>query len=214
MYKGHRDQRWGHISYSQHGDDFMILNICELLKIEKPNWLDIGAHHPVNISNTALLYDRGFRGVNVEANPKLIEAFKVMRPEDVNICTGVGIEEGTFPFYCWDEWSGRNTFSKKESYNFDFKEIQYLPMTTINKIVDNFCNKVWPKILLMDIEGLDYDVLLNAEFNQKGPDIICVEARRQDSVKFTSMMWDKGYLYYSRMGENMFFVDYNYRHLL
>src|SRR5690606_9910227 len=74
-YSGHPDQHYGHITYSQHGEDLLILNLFDQLQIKNPSYLDLGAHHPTDISNTKLLYDRGSRGVNIEANRHLIEAF-------------------------------------------------------------------------------------------------------------------------------------------
>jgi hypothetical protein len=82
IYGGHRDQKWGPTSYAQHGDDFQILNLFNLLGIDRPTYIDLGAHHPETISNTKLLYDRGSRGINVEANPNLFKAFESQRLGD------------------------------------------------------------------------------------------------------------------------------------
>ncbi len=104
-YEGHPDQAFGHISYSQHGEDLFLLNIFRLIGIETPSYLDLGAHHPWHISNTALMYHRGSRGVNVEANPILFEAFLTERPLDKNVNMGVvssGVESQKF--YIWFEY--------------------------------------------------------------------------------------------------------------
>lgn len=71
--------------------------------IKKPSYIDIGAHHPYEISNTAIFYMNGCRGVNVEANPNLIDEFYKERPDDINICCGVGNHPGKMPFYMIDE---------------------------------------------------------------------------------------------------------------
>ena len=91
----------------------MIINIFNNLGIEKFTYLDIGAHHPYNISNTALLYKYGYHGINVEANPNLIEAFFRERPLDKNVNVGIGTKSGEMPFYMIDGFSGRNSFDKK-----------------------------------------------------------------------------------------------------
>ncbi len=85
----HPHQWYGGRTYAQHGDDLAIINLFNCLRIQQPSWLDIGAHHPFHLSNTALLYQRGSRGINVEANPALMEAFKLHRPEDKNVCVAV-----------------------------------------------------------------------------------------------------------------------------
>src|SRR5437763_16778861 len=68
---GHPDQGFGGRTYAQFGEDLIFLNIFALLGINTPSYIDVGAHHPVNISNTALLYERGCRGIKIDANPDL-----------------------------------------------------------------------------------------------------------------------------------------------
>ncbi len=210
-FTGHRNQRWGCTSYAQHFDDGMILNLFDLMEIERPSYLDIGAHHPVVISNTKLLYDRGSRGVNVEANPALIAAFQTQRPEDKNVCAGVGPVPGQATFYMYSDSSGRNTFcsqeveSQKDLLTVQ-KEIQ-LQIVTLDSIVDQHCNGNYPPLLSIDIEGLDFDVLSTANFSDgKGPFVIVVETRRPDTARMAAMLDRKGFFLYCRMGENLFFV--------
>ena len=214
-YNGHPDQQFGHISFAQHGDDFMILNLFRLLGVEKPNYLDLGAHHPMTISNTCLLYKLGARGVNVEANPSLYDFFRAARPDDVNVNIGVGPEEQVeATFYKYSETSGRNTFSPKEVAAFtemEVREMIKLPVKTINQIVIDHCSGRFPKFLSCDIEGYDYLVLKSADFEKHGkPMVICVETRKAEGTKMKSMLDEKGFFCYCRMGENLFFVDKDY----
>src|SRR5438552_1880892 len=118
IFSGHADQSFGHLTYSQNGEDLIIANIFHILQKSRPTYLDIGAHHPINISNTALLYARGSRGVNVEANPNLIDIFRELRPDDITLNLGVGPQRSKRQFYCIDKWSGRNTFNKQIAEEF------------------------------------------------------------------------------------------------
>lgn len=205
---GHPDQKFGHVSYAQHGDDLMILNIFHLLGIKNPSYLDLGAHHPENISNTKLLYEMGSRGVNVEANPYLIRLFNVDRKEDQNVNLGVGVEPGDMEFYMYSDFSGRNTFSKEEteSYGGRVQKKIVLPVKTINQIVDIYCDGKFPDLLSCDIEGLDFEVLSRADFSKSSPKVIVVETRRDETDAMISMIENKGYLVLCRMGENLFFI--------
>lgn len=216
--KGHPDQQFGSVTYAQHGDDLMILNLFQLIGIEpskspwRPNWLDLGAHDPFVISNTALLYSRGFRGVNVEANPELIKRFQVHRPEDLNINVGVGVLSGTAHFYKYSDTSGRNTFSIDEVRSLEgrmtVRETVVLPVKTLQTIVHEHCGGLYPDLLSCDIEGLDYDVLsqLPKCGDLNSPKIVVVETRRHDTERMGRMMRGKGYVPHCRMGENLFFV--------
>lgn len=207
-FKGHPDQHYGHVSYSQHGEDLMILNVFTLLGIFQGNYLDLGAHHPTNISNTKLLYDLGWSGVNVEANPHLIDRFHVERPMDRNLNIGVGPKAGIMPFYMYDNFSGLNSLVKSEVKKHiaapDKIDVQVL---TVNEIIDKFCDGVWPQLLCMDLEGLDYSVLESAILHTLNrPRVICVESRKGDT-KMQDLLWNKGYQSLCRMGENLIFIQ-------
>ncbi len=214
-YGGHKDQRWGHVTYAQHGDDLMLVNLFEMLGIAKPSYLDVGAHDPTALSNTRLLYERGSRGVNVEANPGLVGAFRTERPDDVIVSVGIGPEPGVFPFYMYTDTCGLNTFCRREveklKHSMEPRGIKTLPVVTLDHTVAEFCNGKYPQLLLLDIEGFDYDVLSGAEFHgvrqaSRSPVVICVETRPSDTARMRDMLNGKGYALYCRMGENLFFV--------
>lgn len=209
-YQGHPDQHFGHITYSQHGEDLMICNIFQLLGIDKPSYLDLGAHHPMRISNTHLLYLRGSRGVNVETNPNLMAQFFIDRPEDKNVCIGVSPDGGDLPFYMWDSESGRNTFSFDEVRNVEASHAMKITKTvtlatvTLDWIVDNHCDGIWPDFLSCDLEGVDYQVLAATDF-LNGPKVVCVESRIGNDDIY-GLMASHGYRIHVRMGENLIFV--------
>jgi FkbM family methyltransferase len=183
-YKGHPDQPFGHITYAQFGEDILLLNLFTKLGIERPSFLDIGAHHPLNCSNTALLYSRGSRGVCVEANPNLVGAFSEKRPEDLILNIGCGPQKGILDFFMIDHSSGRNTFDRataeafiKANPNFSIREIRKIPILTLDEIVSGHCCGRWPEFLSLDVEGLDLAVLKASKLtSSNGPRIICVEA--------------------------------------
>lgn len=211
-YSGHPDQYFGHLTFSQHGEDVLIANLFKLIGIEKPTFLDLGAHHPVNISNTYLLYNRGSRGINIEANPNMIALFSFYRPEDITVNCGVTpfSSNSTLTYYMYDDTSGRNTFSIKEAAtvkNFDTSKNIPVLMKNINDIVEEYCNGSWPDFLSTDLEGMDFDILMAANFTQTKPKIICSEVRRGEFAAFNSLMTHEGYFCHSRMGENLIFVQ-------
>lgn len=57
--------------YSQCGEDKIVDLLFKKLSITNPSWLDIGAGDPSVLSNTAMFYEMGLRGVNIEPNPVL-----------------------------------------------------------------------------------------------------------------------------------------------
>jgi FkbM family methyltransferase len=207
-YEGHRDQRFGCESYSQHGEDIFLLNLFDLLEMPNFKWLDIGAHHPTDISNTALMYKRGNRGTNIEANPALIQRFLDERPEDNNLCFGVAKEDGEKIFYKVDETSGLNSFCSGE-----LSRIGVPPVSTttikcigINNVIDYYLSSQWPELLLVDAEGMDYEILNAASFDTNMPEVICAEVRPFDRDGFNMMLYDKGYFCLTRITANLIYV--------
>lgn len=204
------DAQYGRNTYAQHGDDVALLNLFTLLGFDRFSYLDIGAHHPWTISNTALLYEFGNRGMNVEANPNLVSLFVRDRPEDRNLCIGIYPDNSVseMPFYMVDNWSGRNSFDKNEieSCGLKVEGTILVPVITINELIAKYWAGNWPDLLLTDIEGLDYEVIKSAEFNGRGPIAICSEVRKNMGNNMQMMMLYKGYRLYLRCGENQIYV--------
>lgn len=208
-YEGHLHQKFGHISYSQHGEDFMFMNLAMLMKLDKPSYLDLGAYHPTSISNTALLYKNGSRGVNVEANPLLMDEFFKQRLEDKNVCVGVGPVSGFQSFYIENDFSVLNSFKKDsfENHNTAFTKTRLLKVMTLNEIVQEYCKNQFPDFLMLDIEDMDFEVLESADFYQSRPKIVCAEIKASESIQTINLMHSKRFAFVCRMVSNMIFVD-------
>ena len=162
--------------YSQHGEEYAIYYAFKHIGYFRdgrlPSYIDVGAHHPFELSNTAFLYQMGCHGINIEANPELIENFKVWRPKDINLCVGIGAEEGEFPFYVSDLY-GLNTFKKDNlTYNenlverdtgtrgdFPVKKVINLPVKKLQNVIDEYADGKWPDFMSIDIEGMEYESL-------------------------------------------------------
>jgi len=215
--KPHPDQAFGNMSYAQHGEDLIFLNIFSLLGVHTPKYIDVGAYHPLNISNTALLYQRGCRGINIEANPNLITAFLEQRPEDVNLNVGIAPCPGELDFYCIDEWSGRNTFDKRTAEDFvrlhpefRIREVKQIAAITLDEVIERYNGGRFPDLLTVDVEGFDYAVLAGATFDRSKPTVICAEAvsgaDRDEAERLINLLSERGYRPYFRTLGNIIFV--------
>lgn len=214
---GSEDQLYGCITFSQSADDIISICILEMIGVDKPSYLDIGAHHPIKISNTALMYQRGSRGVNIEANPALIEPFYKYRPEDINLNVGVSDQSGRMTFYRFDEQSGLNTFNPErrryveEELGIPLKDQIVVEVTTVSDIVDKHCGGVFPDFLSLDVEGLDFRILNSIPYEKYGPKLINVEANHaEDVTNIVSLLTRKGYRPHFRMRGNLFFLKAEY----
>lgn len=216
-------------SYSEHGEDRIIYNaFCHIGFFRDgklPSYIDIGAHHPYNISNTALLYRSGCRGVNIEADPELFKLFEAERPDDVSLCFGIGPKEGEAPFY-FMEASGLNTF-KKENIAYNewrvekdtgkkvkeiIRDIKNIRIRTLPDVIEEYCGGRWPDFMSIDIEGMEYESLSICDLSD-GPKIIAVEVNF-DGDLFVKMLDEKGYFPYLWYRENILFVRKDLEHLV
>jgi FkbM family methyltransferase len=197
------------ISNAQYGEDIMTFFMFDALRIEKPSYIDVGAHHPYELSNTWMFYFCGSRGINIEANPDLIFDFNRERPEDINICAGIGATEGILPFYMYTT-SALNTFSERVVERLGrrgfcpLKKID-LPVVTLQSVVDKYAGGKWPDYMSIDIEGLEYDVLASVDLKD-GPIAITAEIDKVDLRLMKDMMASKGYTPYHRTRGNITYV--------
>ena len=198
----------GATTHADHGEDIILKVMLDTLGMERPSWLDIGAHHPFHINNTAALYAAGGRGINIEANPALIKAFKTHRKHDINLCCAVGPER---------QASRRLYLSKNDGLSSLRKELVDDPdgvidvqTWTIPDILAAHHNGKWPDLLTIDIEGEDLAVIeacLPASGDR--PIVVCVEYMR--GVEKTSSAWrmlmpTRGYSLAFRTRSNMIWV--------
>jgi FkbM family methyltransferase len=149
-----------HKSYSQCGEDLIVKYIFDVIGISNPSYLDIGAHHPFSLSNTALFYKMGSRGVNVEPDPVLFLEIAHNRKRDINLNIGVAEKEGILDFYIIDN-PVLNTFSKKEADEYcqkgEYKILKTLKVKVISpqQLIADYCNNEFPQFLSIDAEGID-----------------------------------------------------------
>ena len=204
-------------SYSQCGEDLLIQYIFNLRGINKPTYIDIGANDPFFLNNTAVFYEKGCRGINIEANPKLAVNFNKYRSQDINLNIGIGNEEGELDFYIMKD-NTLSTFSKNEcdymvSQKKELEGVSKIKLTTIPAILEKYSNNQFPDFMSIDVEGMDFQILQSINFEKSSPKIICVEAaeyspigagaRRVELIEF---LVSKGYYEYANTNLNAIMV--------
>lgn len=166
-------------SYAQYGEDSIILSMIDLHKIENPKYMDIGAHHPFILSNTALFYKMGWTGINIEPDPYLFKEFLKERKNDQNLNIGIHENEGELIFYQFEK-SEFNTFSESAADQIEKHGINkigeiLIKVDTYNHVVEKYLAGIAPNILFCDAEGLDDVIIKSIDYKRFSPRIICVE---------------------------------------
>jgi len=108
--------RLGAPSWSQEGEDRLLAR--HFGGQRGGFYVDFGAHHPFRFSNTRLLWRRGWSGINIDAMPGSMAAFRRARPRNINLEIGIAQNPGSARFYIFSD-NALNTFDAElaESYN-------------------------------------------------------------------------------------------------
>jgi len=211
---------YGKSSYSQCGEDLIINHIFKQIGIENPSYIDIGAHHPFYLNNTAFFYLKGSKGINIEPDPNLFNEFVNYRKSDINLNIGIGIKSETADFYIMNE-STLNTFIKEEAEKaikehalYSIKEVKKISIKPLNDILEKFWEGKFPDFISLDVEGLDEQIISSLNYDIERPKIICVETisfsytgKGVKNKKIIEFLKSKDYLLYADTNINSIFVD-------
>lgn len=211
------------LSYSQSGEDSIISYIFTALQkpLQEVTYLDLGANHAKELSNTYFLYLNSARGVLVEANPALIPELKLIRGEDTVVNRCIATEDGIskeFFVFNGDGLSTSNFDSAKEMEKINpyvkIDETIVVPSITISTLLDQYFTKA-PDLINLDIEGVELEILQQFDFEKYRPLIFVVETipykptivyeeKRKDILEFFA---NKNYVEYAFTGINSLFVN-------
>jgi FkbM family methyltransferase len=186
-------QRWFDVYarkfYSQEGEDMLLERFLE--DRHSGFYVDVGAHHPKRFSNTYRLYQRGWRGLNIDACPGSMTLFQRDRPKDINIEAAVSSTRQELTYYIFNE-PALNTFRRDlamERVGALYSIVKEVDIITVPlwQLLDQYLpTKIKIDLLTVDVEGLDYDVLKSNDWNRYSPEFILVEclgASTFDDVK-------------------------------
>lgn len=205
------------ISYSQCGEDLLVVFVLDLIHGSRPKkYLDIGANHPFDLSNTALLYTLGGHGILVEPDPYFAQLQRNKRPRDKVLQYGMHFsEEEKADFFVMDSPT-LNTFSRQEmeryvSMGHRLTNTLQVELKNINAILAtagelDFMN--------LDIEGLDKAILEMIDWKKYRPTCICVETLTYETLQeprklndIIELMLAQDYILYADTFINSIFVD-------
>jgi FkbM family methyltransferase len=168
--------------YGQCGEDVLLRLFLATDMNYKGFYVDIGAYHPIYLSNTKYFYENGWNGINIDANPISIKDFNEMRKRDINIESGVSDEYGELEYYYFGETSTINTFDKKQAKSFEgefgtkVKEIKKVKVQPINDILEKYLPQGQHiDFLTIDVESFEIRILKSFDFEKYAPDFILVE---------------------------------------
>ena len=199
--------------YGQDGEDLILDRM--LGRQASGFFVDVGAHHPVRFSNTYLFYQRGWRGINIDAQPGSMAAFRKHRARDINLEFGVDLAEGSLPYYQFNE-PALNTFDEtearlknKEPYRLVGQVV--VPVHRLADVLDQYLPKEHAiDFLSVEVEGKDLRVLQSNDWHRYRPRFVLAETLRTELLKMSGcpvvvFMQSLGYLPVAKAYNTTFF---------
>lgn len=209
------------ISFAQNYEDVLLNRI--FFKRQSGFYLDIGAHDPVHMSITKHFYDKGWRGINIEPVKHCFEKFLIQRPQDVNLNIAVCGKSKFGKFYELSK-PAMSTFNEKFAHDactklgLTFKTYQ-VSQRTLQDICQQYCSGKEIDFMNIDVEGMENEILLGADFNSFRPLVLITESTIPNTVPdfskpFKHKNWEEtdniltaqGYLFAYFNGLNRFYV--------
>lgn len=204
------------VSLSQFSEDTIIEIILKNAKRKMGVFVDVGCNHPIEYNNTYLLYLKGWRGINIDGNGKLIDLYNKFRKEDINLHQLVSNkeEEVVFNLSYKDKISTIDSEHMSSLGEDKFPDHLKTKMTTktLNSILlEHYNNKKDIDLLCIDVENHDYEVLSSIDLDKYKPYLIVIEMldfsiNNAQENKVYKLLTDKGYTLTHFVFCNGFFV--------
>jgi len=200
--------------YSQYYEDYILGYVFK--GYEHGFYVDVGANDPDDSSVTKYFYLAGWRGINIEPIPELIEKLNKSRPEDTNKGVAISDKPGELPFYKSSKNSGLSTLSPKiaashRTNGYEFTKI-LIPVTTLTAVLDEHAKgKSEITFMNVDVEGFEKQVFSSIDFKRYTPRVIMAESTAPLTEAPTYQVWEpilinNGYIFAMSDGLNRYYV--------
>lgn len=192
-------------SYSQWGEDRLVWEFFD--RRAAGYFLEAGAFHPTQLSQTYLLEKKGWQGILVEPMPDQIEAFTEKRPNSRLVRKALGAPEqaGTELTFIVPagEMSLARLLADNEKPAANQRSLR-VPLTTISEVLVE-AKAPCLDYLSLDLEGHELAALRGLDFNRWRPRLIVIEDRVEDLTQH-QFLRQQGYQLVYRTGCNNWYV--------
>jgi FkbM family methyltransferase len=167
---------WINQSYSQTGEDLILWHI---IWDKKGTYIDIWANEPVRLNNTYFFYKKWWKGVNCEPNKKLLNKFKKVRPNDINLNIAVWNWSDSIAFYEFEPHTlstcDKETADKYIKMWHENVATYQVKVMTLQQIFEKYFHNKQVDILSVDVEWYDLEILKSNNFIKYHPTYIILE---------------------------------------
>jgi FkbM family methyltransferase len=206
-------QRLRSFTFAQYAEDTLLY----LLQPQREGfYVDVGAYHPWQGSNSYKLYLRGWRGITIEPNPEVAPLFRRLRPRDLHLNLGVSGNAGELAYYHFDD-AKLNSFDGTQAgrMNCAVRKTTAVPCLPLSEIVARHAPDTRIDMLSIDCEGLDLEVLKSLDWEATRPSVLVIEdfeqfrlnAESGTAGRIRTFLSDRGYALLSQAMFSFLYLD-------
>jgi len=179
------------ISYAQNCEDVVLARLFAGRATGR--YVDIGAGDPVEASTTRHFYGLGWRGVNVEPIPSLVERLRMDRPQDVNLAVAVAETPGRAVLHVIAHEWGWSTLDSELAHGYEqhrgwqVRQIE-VEVVTLATVLNEHPGPV--DFLKIDVEGAEAQVIAGADWDRHRPRVLVVEATEPGAPVPSHHKWE------------------------
>src|SRR5690606_21136723 len=165
-------------SYAFAGEDSIIEGLLKPRITEPGFYVDVGTNHPKLFSNTYGLYRKGWRGICIDANAKLLDLYRLYRPREKAVAALVSDDLAERSFYqIQNDVLSTTSPDFLEDYRKDDLAIvvhSHKPRL-LTEVLHSLQEPRYFDLLSVDAEEHDLQVLRSLDLNMYHPRVIVVE---------------------------------------
>ena len=211
-------------SFSQEGEDRILSGIFH--GQAEGFYVDVGAHHPTELSNTYVFYRKGWRGINIDPLAGIMVMFDQVRPRDINVEVAISDTDDMLTYYEFNT-PVINTFSRELSQQrmeygdgpkSDFRFELLAERKVATRRLADVLGEHMPAgqridFLSIDVEGHEMEVLRSNDWSSYHPVIVLIEDAsllsldEMDRSPIVAFMRERGYVPFCRTPLTLIFVD-------
>jgi FkbM family methyltransferase len=173
-------------SYAQHGEDLELLRHLQARGATGP-FVDVGCNHPFKLSNTYLLYTKGYRGICIDPLPRYQALYQRWRPQDRFIRTAIGEVGGELAFHEFESdvlsTLDPQLASLYTQQGYRQRRQSSVRVARLDTVLEEAGLKGPISLLSIDIEGHELPALRSIDLQRWQPALICLEVATADGQR-------------------------------
>lgn len=183
------------LSYAQNLEDYHLDLMFR--DVARGTYVDVGGGHPVADNVSFWFYLKGWRGLVVEPQAALAEAYRHIRPRDAVYQGLAGAEDGEADFHAVEGMHGlssmlRDAAERARGLGAEFKTVRSAVRRLDRLIEEAGLGAI--DFLKIDVEGAEEQVLAGLDLMRIRPRVIVVEAVNPGNPSGLAGPWERGLL--------------------